>query len=192
MRFPPKRIPVRSSEEAATVEPEPMRALTVRAPWSWAIAHGGKDVENRSWQPPCWLDQVAIHAGARSGWDRDGENSLRVNLAWQRFIGPVSSLNRWMGTRNVELGRDNPLIIYSAIVAVAEVDTCHHDGSCYLFPAFHEGTGRCSAWAAAGQWHWHLANVRALSDPVPCKGMLGLWRLPEDVERDVRKQLEEQ
>ena len=152
-----------------------MRALTVKNPWAWAIARGGKDVENRTWQPPCWLDQLAIHAGALSGWDKAGEESPYVNLAWQRYMGPPSTLNRWMGTRNVELGRDNPLIVSSAVVAVAEVDTCHHDGNCHLFPAFHEGTGRCSAWAARGQWHWHLANVRPLPEPVPCKGALGLW-----------------
>lgn len=25
-------------------------ALSVRQPWAWAIVHGGKDIENRSWQ----------------------------------------------------------------------------------------------------------------------------------------------
>jgi hypothetical protein len=49
----------------------------------------------------------------------------------------------------------------------------------------------CTPWSARGQFHIELANVRPLADPVPCKGMLGLWRLPEDVEKLVRTQLGE-
>lgn len=28
----------------------PTKALSVRQPWAWAILHGGKDIENRSWK----------------------------------------------------------------------------------------------------------------------------------------------
>lgn len=28
----------------------PIKALSVRQPWAWAIIHAGKDIENRSWQ----------------------------------------------------------------------------------------------------------------------------------------------
>jgi hypothetical protein len=41
----------------------------------------------------------------------------------------------------------------------------------------------------AGQFHWELSGVRSLW-PVPCKGALGLWRLPEDAEKAVSAQLE--
>lgn len=45
----------------------PIRGLTLIRPWSWAIAHAGKDVENRTWEPPAgtigsWL---AIHSGQK-------------------------------------------------------------------------------------------------------------------------------
>ena len=164
-----------------------MRALTVKAPWSWAIAHGGKDVENRTWQPPCWLGPLAIHAGARSGWDRDGEYSPVVRRAWNTWARTRSDAAELIGGPT----RNSHLIPFGAIVAVAEVNTCHYDGSCYLFPAFDDESGRCSAWAAGGQWHWHLANVRPLADPVPCKGALGLWHLSDEVEKAVRAQLGE-
>lgn len=39
-----------------------MRILTVRQPWAWAIIHGQKDVENRSWLTT-YRGPVAIHAG---------------------------------------------------------------------------------------------------------------------------------
>jgi hypothetical protein len=51
------------------------------------------------------------------------------------------------------------------------------------------GFGFCSPWSMSGQFHWELSGVRSLW-PVPCKGALGLWRLPEDAEKAVRAQLE--
>lgn len=30
--------------------PVPLKALSVRQPWAWAILFAGKDIENRSWQ----------------------------------------------------------------------------------------------------------------------------------------------
>ncbi len=41
-----------------------MKALSVRQPFAWAIVHGGKDVENRSWATSYW-GPVLIHAGMR-------------------------------------------------------------------------------------------------------------------------------
>jgi hypothetical protein len=38
------------------------KILTVRQPWAWLIIHGGKDVENRSWDPK-WTGTLVIHAG---------------------------------------------------------------------------------------------------------------------------------
>ena len=80
-----------------------------------------------------------------------------------------------------------------AVIAIAEVVGCHYSGDCML-PAASVPPGTvagCSLWAAREQWHWDLIGVRPLRDPVPCKGMLGLWRLPEAVEKAVRAQLSE-
>jgi hypothetical protein len=41
-------------------------ALTVRNPWAWAIAHGGKPVENRSWYMVVVHDEVAAAAADRA------------------------------------------------------------------------------------------------------------------------------
>lgn len=165
--------------------------LTIRQPWCWAIEHG-KPVENRSWymkhRGPLWL-----HAGARSRWDPDGEASPLVQVAWQKFTGPVTSLNRRMGTRNVELHRSNPMIRFGAVTALAEVTGCHHSDECMMPASALPPSGRtgCSPWAVRGQFHIELASVRPLPEPVPCRGMLGLWRLPGDIEQAVRKQLED-
>ena len=46
-----------------------LRALTVKQPWAWAIAHGGKNIENRN-QYTYQRGTIAIHAGAAWHWDR--------------------------------------------------------------------------------------------------------------------------
>ena len=63
----------------------PIKALSVRQPWAWAIIHGGKDVENRSWQAVNYglnvRGRVAIHASATMGkgdYERDGEFVLSL------------------------------------------------------------------------------------------------------------------
>ena len=41
-----------------------------------------------------------------------------------------------------------------------------------------------------GPYGWILCEVHVLARPVPCKGMLGLWSLPPDVEAEVVAQSE--
>jgi hypothetical protein len=50
--------------------------LTCKQPWAWAIIHGGKNVENRTWKPrnPC---RILIHAGR--GLDPAGVLFLGMN-----------------------------------------------------------------------------------------------------------------
>lgn len=166
------------------------RALTVRPPWAHMIAHCGKAPENRS-KPVSYRGLIAIHAGAYSRWDRDAEDSPVAVRAWREWAA------RWTypGQPVKPLTRDGAfqLMTFGAVIAVAEVTGCHHSDEC-MFPGWPVPPGGrtgCSPWAARGQWHWELADVHPLPEPVPCKGMLGLWRLPGDVEKAVRAQLGE-
>lgn len=65
----------------------PIKALSVRQPWAWAIIHGGKDIENRSWQAVNHglnvRGRVAIHASATMGkgdYERDSAVVRRADL----------------------------------------------------------------------------------------------------------------
>jgi hypothetical protein len=57
----------------------PALALSVRQPWAWAIIHGGKDIENRSWQAVnrglAQRGRIAIHAS--KGMTRDEYEDAR-------------------------------------------------------------------------------------------------------------------
>ena len=150
-----------------------MRALTVRQPWASAIASGQKTVENRS-RRTRYRGLVALHSGLVIDWDA-------TPMAWTAAGVAVREIYRrpaW------HLGL--PL---GAVIAVAELYGCHQ------WPAAGSCNGRsrspCSPWASLDQWHWQFKNVLPLATPVPCKGMLGLWRLPDDAEKAVRAQLSE-
>jgi hypothetical protein len=150
-----------------------VKSITVRPPWSWAICHG-KNVENRTWQH-AHRGTLAIHAG--KGWDEDGEDSLLVQQAWRDAGIDIYKLDSMY--REIARG---------AVVAVADlVDICGAQ-----MRSFIPGDCRCGPWAACGQYHWHLSNVRPLTEPVPCRGALGLWTLPDEVEAAVVAQLGEQ
>ena len=135
-----------------------MRAITVRPPWSWAISHGPKRIENRGWTRG-WRGQLAIHAG--KSWDIAGGSSPLVRRDWLAA-----------GHSPTDLTRRNPLLAQGAIAAVADlVDICTVQGG-YTDCA-------CGEWAVPFQCHWKLANVRALAEPIPARGALGLWAVPD-------------
>jgi hypothetical protein len=52
-----------------------------------------------------------------------------------------------------------------------------HDASECLQP---DGS-LCSPWAVRGHRHWVLAHPRTLHHPIPCRGLLKLFRPPQDV-----------
>jgi len=153
------------------MEAEPMRALSVRQPWAWAICHG-KDVENRS-RGTRHRGLLAIHASKSAAYHEDLNDPRIVDL---------------IEASGFDLS--DPPSAQGAVVAMAELTGCHEPGFCFKARPGHGGE-MCSPWAHASQFHWPLASVRPLAEPVPCRGALGLWHLPDDVEKAVRAQLGE-
>lgn len=172
--------------------PARIPVLTVRNPWAWAAvfppAGQRKPLENRGremkYRGPLWW-----HAGARSRWDPAGADSPLVQTAWSEY---VRTLPGWPGlpASDITLGRRTTLMPFGAVAALVEVVDCHWWESCCPPGIFAPEGSVCSPWAASGQWHIRLASVRPLAEPVPCKGALGLWRLPSEVEAVARGQLE--
>jgi ASCH domain len=143
-----------------------LRALSVKQPWLEAITHGDKRVENRSWPAPEWAIGQVIGLHASKGFDWGAEF-------------PPGRKALWCPPEDLSLG---------AVVALARITGCHPLYNICNPSGVPETV--CSPWAVWGQCHWLLDEVCPLAEPVPCKGSLGLWRLPEDVEKAVREQLE--
>jgi hypothetical protein len=152
-----------------------MKAITVRQPWAWAIMHGGKLIENRTglgmWQPAVGR-RVAIHAGKE--WSRRGEESRLIALAYG-------------GARSYRPPRPtSPGIVLAGVIGTVRVVDVHreHGGCCQPWGE--------SSYAPVGGpvrvdvVHLVLEDPRSC-DPIPCRGALGLWTLPEDVQDELRE-----
>jgi hypothetical protein len=79
--------------------------------------------------------------------------------------------------RDAKLHGDH-LDVYSAIVAAATVTGCH----------WSDGWQCCGAWGFARTYHWALADVTALPEPVPAKGALGFWTPTDEIVNAVLRQ----
>jgi hypothetical protein len=179
-----------------------LRALTVRQPWAGCIAHLDKRIENRSWRlPDKYLGtEVAVHAAAAV--DRDNMSAPMGAEGWASLFGSNAEWDAWRswhpGRKQRDMANWPPKLALGAVVSVATLADCHRfdwDELCGYSGDWSESSrhpGLCSPYVVLGvEWHWELAGVRPLAEPVPCKGKLGLWRLPEDVEKAVRAQLED-
>jgi hypothetical protein len=157
-----------------------VKALTVHAPWGWAIAYAGKNVENRSWKPPQSLigQRIAIHQGKRTNeWAR----RFLANLCNPIVEGPFEP--------DIHLG----CIVATAVVEGAfwQVAGCPQVRKRDPLPEqllsrtseYISTSVRNSRWYLGGVG-WLLTDVIALPEPIPHKGAQGLWNVsPEALAR---------
>ena len=156
------------------------KILTVRQPWAWAIAHGGKTTENRS-QPTRHRGPVLIHAG--KGWSNRGGVDPRV-VAAAKDAGIGTGVFRELSRYDFRFGE---------VLAVAELVDCHTaratsvEACCAPWGEsfYRESGGR----TVTGVVHLTLDKIRPLPNPVPCRGRLGLTTPPADVVAAVAEQL---
>lgn len=150
-----------------------MKALTLHSPWAWAICYLGKDVENRTWQPPAAMvgQRIAIHAGSSSQWKP---------AVWLDVVDTALLLNCDMVLKAMEFmsedanERTERDRFCSSIVATAVIES--------VLPPKSANDG----WHMANQYGWKLTDVQVLFQPVPvARGMLGLWTVPAEIERAV-------
>lgn len=142
-------------------------ALTVLQPFATGIVQWGKPVENRSWLPGARLpvgSWLAIHAGAKDYPDAD-------DIRFRNWIGSLcNDHNQRFATGYLTK------LPHSAIVGVARV------------AGFSDSSAKISCWSAIGQEQWRFDQHMPFVEPVPCKGMQGLWEVKGDVLAKVREQ----
>jgi hypothetical protein len=139
-----------------------VKALTIRQPYADAIVHGPKRVENRTRRTHL-RGPILIHAGATT-------YAAVGRLAIEEITGQDPDTT-WPGVRG-------------AIIGTARLTGCHiADGCCR--PWGQTNTIRSEPYT----WHWTLADVLALPEPVPAKGALGFWTPPPAVLAAVEQQL---
>jgi hypothetical protein len=132
-----------------------LRAISLTRPWPFAFIHLNKRIENRSWQPlPQFIGPlIALHAA--KSWSEDD----------RRFIQERTSLI-------VPDKKNSP---HSEIFAVCRIVKIYPIDSLFTPPQDQE------EWFF-GPYGWLLEDYKTLSEPVPCKGALGFWQIPGEVE----------
>lgn len=149
-----------------------MKALSVRAPWWWFILHAGKRVENRDWE------ERGGNANAARQIARTGETILLQSSAWwslREFCDlfdagkSMASDEHWAHVRSMprpltpQMFKDGG----GKIVGRLRLADVVRNG--------HDATG----WAVPGDIGLILADVEAIDKPVPFKGNLGFFEVPE-------------
>lgn len=152
-----------------------MRILTVRQPWAWAIIHGGKNVENRVRNiAGDYRGPVAIHV-AQADADSAPESLWLDHANWYRARRPQPmKFDPAWSDRGLIIGVVDLVDVHSASV-IGGCGRMPHDCDEHPNGCRHH----CSPWAmgpAPEGWYQHLVfeNPRALDEPIPHEGALGL------------------
>jgi hypothetical protein len=150
-----------------------MKGISLTQPYATLVALREKRIETRGWRTS-YRGEIAIAAAKKFPSEARG-------------LCPTRPFSNALGSVALPTGM---------IVAVASLVEC------FQFDAGTEGRirarsliGRLPRFEAdfgyytAGRYGFVFDDVRALAEPVACKGALSLWDVPADVERVIRNQL---
>lgn len=148
--------------------PELLKALSIRQPWATAIACGLKTTETRSWRSN-YYGQIAICASAtQSGDDEESHDWYQGMIDHYRNLMPSSYYS----------------LPFGVCVAVAQI-AAYKPSKTFLTGSVDFDLGNFEA----GRWGWVLENVRQVPVPVPVKGQLGLFCLPDSTSAKILEQV---
>lgn len=154
-----------------------LRAISLTQPWASLVAIGKKRYETRSWSTG-YRGTIAI--AAAKGFPRPCKDLC----AKQPFAAALHAGGIYDASGCVAV--TGCIVAVVELVACVRVDGGLPDDTSLPEPGDHELVfGDYSA----GRFAWALTNLRRLERPVPAKGALGLWAVPEDVAHAVQEQI---
>lgn len=137
-----------------------MKALTLTQPWAQLMADGRKHYETRSWYP----------------WRlKPGELLAITASARMQLVDKSFAQSYGYDPRALQLG------CVVAVVSFVDAHKTEHSTVSDEEREYGDYT--------PGRFAWHCEHVLKLAEPVPCRGMLGIWQLPDVVVRSVASQM---
>lgn len=137
-----------------------MKALSIRAPWWFFIINGPKDIENRDWRTD-FRGTVLVHA-SKTIVKRDIEDHFRTAAAIMAAQTETAyAAHAVIPAFSEERNR-------GAIVGKVDIVDCVRQSA--------------SPWFF-GRYGFVLANPVAFAYPIPFKGALGFFEVPDDLVR---------
>ena len=137
-----------------------MKTLSIKQPWASFIAHGIKDVENRTWRTH-FRGRIYIHSSSK------GVPDFQFNQQQHNALSIVDT--------------DNMDLPYSAIIGEVDIVDCviNHDSIWAEHMTTHEHDDTELKILDKGQkyiWNWVLANPVLYNKPIlNVKGKLSFW-----------------
>jgi hypothetical protein len=159
-----------------------MKVLSLTQPWATLVAIGAKRIETRSFQRS-YRGPLAIHAaqGLKSVGGVDGLLDLCRREPFRSALGSLLTDDTrpgWITTAKIPRG---------VIIAVCDVVECGRitdDGVLFANGRYYPETPEHEFGDyTPGRYAWLLSNTRALPEPIPAKGALGLWEYDGELPR---------
>lgn len=147
-----------------------IKGISLTQPWASLVATGAKSIETRSW-PTRYRGWLAIHAA-------------KSYPGWARELAAAPPFSCHLHGRRLPTGA---VVALARLVDVAPTSRRHGgEPACPFAPA--EGTEEFEFGDySEGRFMWRLEGTVPLETPVPCKGALGLWRIPDPVLDQLRE-----
>jgi len=172
-----------------------MKGLTLTQPWATLVAIGAKSIETRSWSTS-YRGPIAIHAAKGfPKWASEtcGDDPFRTELQKAGVTFRAQPVRHWYHSPYpYRLDGGLPIGAIVAVATLVEVvltgdmqNRIGHGGKVFLGA---RGTWDLTAQEGAfgdfapGRYAWMLGHVIRLPEPIPCKGELGLWTVPVEIE----------
>lgn len=134
-----------------------MKALSLTQPWATAIFRLNKKIETRSWKTN-YRGMIAIHAA--KGFPKYAREFAEIELALGRIpkrlpFGAIIGFVTIFEMRKTE----------DIVQQINSIERLYGDYS-------------------PGRWAWMLHGFISI-EPIPCKGHLGLWNVPSEIEEAI-------
>lgn len=143
-----------------------MKALSIKQPWASLIAHGIKDIENRTWKTH-FRGRIYIHSAAKSMFN----NSVKQNYEGFKQLGFFESMIEDANNKLFGFMNHQDLNITSAIIGEVDIVDCvvNH-------PSIWAEKTHCPYSHLKPIYNWVLANPVLYEKPiVNVKGKLSFW-----------------
>ncbi|MFD2600180.1 ASCH domain-containing protein [Sphingobacterium corticis] len=144
-----------------------MKALSIKQPWASLIAHGIKDIENRTWKTS-YRGRIYIHASGKPSF-----RNLTLNLS-QDQMDALILYSHYNPNYSIPLDTRDKTYPYAAIIGEVDIVDCV--------------INHLSIWAEKTEmpagvymgekpiYNWVLANAVLYDEPIlNVKGKLSLW-----------------
>ena len=145
-----------------------MQALTIREPWASLIVSTNKKFETRDWKRN-YRGVLAIHSGKQSVPVEDYPLGLEEILD------------------DLEITQNDLNNNKQKIIAIATLKEIHLMTDKFI----NEQTEleRLTGFWEPGLYAWELTDIKPITQPIPARGMPGLWTVPDDIYVQIQQQL---